>query len=450
MFLLYYLDNESVGQPRCVFGFVLRWMNLDEIEVYIPGPRPRITKILHPIPESNDTWKVTLGDIPYFKTLKKYLIFLGQYPQQTDRSRKTIFTVLIISIISLLIPILIEFYTTLCDRNTDGVLEVVPVMVTNLITTIKIVNLNINREQFRKLYDLVIEEWETLKLTDKIRTLDAITEQGSKVAQMYRTALLTSLVLFTMLPLLPTFLDIVLPLNETRLRPQLFKLNYLVDGDEYFYPIYLHSVWSSIVCVVTIVTVDSMNMLITHHACGLFAICGIQIKRATDSIGPNTNSFVTQREIYQQFKDCTIVHKKAIQFYELIDQMNRKSFLLQIGLNMMGISVTAVQTIMNLDQPGEALRIGLFFGTQKFHLFFISLPGQKLVDYSLELATNVYNSKWYQTPVKMQKVLYMMQIRSGIPCTISAGGLYDMNIENFGAIFKSCMSYFTMLLSLRD
>lgn len=48
------------------------------------------------------------------------------------------------------------------------------------------------------------------------------------------------------------------------------------------------------------------------------------------------------------------------------------------------------QAVMNLDQPREALRIGLFFGAQKFHLFFISLPGQKLVDHSLELSDNVY------------------------------------------------------------
>ncbi|XP_076623767.1 uncharacterized protein LOC143343123 [Colletes latitarsis] len=168
--------------------------------------------------------------------------------------------------------------------------------------------------------------------------------------------LLGSLILFALLPLIPLFLDIVLPLNETRLKQQVFKLNYLVDDDKYFYPIYFHSIWTS----------------------------------------------------------------------------------------------TTIVTVMNLNNVREAFRIGIFLGAQQFHLFFNSLPGQNLVDRSLQLLDDLYSSKWYQAPVRMQRVIYMMQIRSGVPCTLTAGGLYNMNIENFGMIIKSCMSYFTMLLSLRE
>ncbi|XP_076632317.1 putative odorant receptor 71a [Colletes latitarsis] len=249
---------------------------------------------------------------------------------------------------------------------------------------------------------------------------------------------------------MPLFLDIVLPLNETRLKQQLFKLNYLVDNDKYFYHIYFHSIWTSALGVAVIVTADSMYMLITHHACGLFAMCGYQIKEMSQSFDQNGLNTDKEKIIYQKFKNCAIIHKRAIQFYELVNEINQRSFLLQIGLNMIGISVTAVQMVMNLNNIGEAFRIGVFLGSQQFHLFFNSLPGQSLVDHSLQLLDDLYNSKWYQAPVRMQRVIYMMQIRSGVPCTLTAGGLYDMNIENFGVIFKSCMSYFTMLLSLRE
>lgn len=47
---------------------------------------------------------------------------------------------------------------------------------------------------------------------------------------------------------------------------------------------------------------------------------------------------------------------------------------------------------------------------------------------------NRYGSMWYRTPVQIQKVLYMMQIRSGKLCSLTAGGLYEMNIENFGVV----------------
>ncbi|XP_076632318.1 odorant receptor 4-like [Colletes latitarsis] len=343
-----------------------------------------------------------------------------------------------------------EFITSLRNNDIDRVLESLPVIATDFITMIKLANLNFNRKKFRKLYGLVISEWESLKFKDEVKTLDGVTRKGCKIAFLYRNTLLGFVSIFAILPLMPLFLDIVLPLNETRLKQQVFKLNYLVDNDKYFYPIYFHSVWTSFLAVTAIVTIDSMYMLITHHACGLFAMCGYQIKEMSQSFDQNGLNTDKERALYQQFKNSAIIHKRAIQFYELVNEINQRSFLLQIGLNMIGISVTAVQTVMNLNNIREAFRIFLFFGAQQFHLFFNSLPGQSLVDHSLQLHDDLYTSKWYQAPVRMQRVIYMMQIRSGVPCTLTAGGLYDMNIENFGVIFKSCMSYFTMLLSLRE
>ncbi|XP_053981953.1 odorant receptor 67a-like isoform X2 [Hylaeus volcanicus] len=400
--------------------------------------------------QKNDDLNFIPGEIPYYSTLTKYLILVGQHPQQSNLSRKTILTILLISLISLLVPSFITITTSFRDKDMDAGLECVPILVTILVSVIKIVNLNANREQFRTIYELVVEEWRSLRQTDKIHVLDDISGQGSKVAQLYRSTLITFLVFFALLPMMPLFLDVILPLNETRLRQQVFRLEYLVNGDKYFYPIYFHSVWTSVTIVIIITTVDSFYMVLSHHACGLFAICGNEIKQATNSTAENIHNIVEKRAMYQQLKKCIMSHKRAIHFYELIDDMNRNSFLLQLGMNMIGISVTSVQTVMNLNRRAEAFRIGLFLVAQQFHLLFNSLPGQRLVDHSLQLAQNIYDSEWYRTPVRIQKLLIIMQMRSGIPCTLTAGGLYDMNIQNFGMIFKTCMSYFTMLMSLRE
>lgn len=47
---------------------------------------------------------------------------------------------------------------------------------------------------------------------------------------------------------------------------------------------------------------------------------------------------------------------------------------------------------------------------------------------------NRYGSTWYKIPVKIQKMLLMMQIRSKKLCTLTAGGLYEMNMENFAIV----------------
>ncbi|XP_076544276.1 odorant receptor 49a-like [Osmia lignaria lignaria] len=133
-----------------------------------------------------------------------------------------------------------------------------------------------------------------------------------------------------------------------------------------------------------------------------------------------------------------------------MDESTRTSYLFQVGFNMIGITVTAVQAVMYVDQPRESFRIVMFLLGQQFHLYALSVPGQVMLDRSLELINDIYVSKWHEIPLKFEKTLHIMQIRCSKPCKLSAGGLYEMNIENFGTIFKTCISYFTILLSLRE
>ena len=63
---------------------------------------------------------------------------------------------------------------------------------------------------------------------------------------------------------------------------------------------------------------------------------------------------------------------------------------------------------------------------------------------------NRYDSTWYKTPVKIQKLIFVMQIRCKKLCSLSAGGLYDMNIENFGIVSAITIIQITMHQRLRQ
>ena len=56
------------------------------------------------------------------------------------------------------------------------------------------------------------------------------------------------------------------------------------------------------------------------------------------------------------------------------------------------------------------------------------------LEYNVLLRLDRYSSTWYNMPLKVQKMLYIMQIRCKNPCTLTAGGLYEMNMENFGIV----------------
>ncbi|XP_071873043.1 uncharacterized protein [Bombus fervidus] len=388
-------------------------------------------------------------DIPYYKMLEKYLQIVGQDPRQRDIFRSIIVTIMVISITGILVPTSLEVYRSLYDKDMDGVIECMPHLIAAITSIVKILNVHFNRENFRKLFEFVRKQWEELKLTNDLRVLEEVTIQGSKMAQLYRNTLLIFMILFLLVPLLFPILDVVLPLNETRPRQQLFRVNYIFfDHEEYFFYIYLQLAWGSVIVVMIIVTVDSLYMLIIHHSSGLFAVCGCEIQRATASPNYITRENIFENATYEKFRNCVMMHKEAIQFYSILNESSQGSYLIQVGLNILSISTTAVQTVVKLNKPEEAIRSAVFCGACQFHLFLLSLPGQVLLDHCSDLADNIYSSKWYKAPVQIQKVLYVMQIRCRRFCSLTAGGLYEMNIENFGITFKTCISYITMLMSL--
>lgn len=99
---------------------------------------------------------------------------------------------------------------------------------------------------------------------------------NNKVYYVYFSdTLLVSMTIFFFVPLIFPILDIVYPLNETRPRQQLYRVNYLIfNHEDYFFYVYFQLVWSSFVCVIIVIIFDWLYILIIHHNSGMFAVCG--------------------------------------------------------------------------------------------------------------------------------------------------------------------------------
>ncbi|XP_043594037.1 uncharacterized protein LOC122572728 [Bombus pyrosoma] len=373
--------------------------------------------------------------VPYYNKLERYIQLLGQDPRHKNSIRNIIVIIVVTSIASITIPTTIEILASLHKKDMDGVIECLPHFIASSTSAVKILNMHFNRRNFDKLFQLVAKQWQELKLNDELHVLEETVMQGNRMALFYRNTLVSFMGLFLLVPLISPILDIVHPINGTRTRQQLLRVNYIFfNGDNYFFYIYLQLFWSSVVVVFTIIGADWLYMLIIHHSSGLFAVCGHRIQKAT--VNPNyfTGKAISKNYTYEKIRNCAVMHNEAIRFSDILKESSRSSYLIQVGLNMLGISATAVQTVINLDRPEEAIRSAVFCGADQFHLFLLSLPGQVLLDHCSYLADNIYSSTWYGTPVQIQKVLYVMQIRCKRFCSLTAGGLYEMNIENFGIV----------------
>lgn len=74
--------------------------------------------------------------------------------------------------------------------------------------------------------------------------------------------------------LVPALLDVISPLNESRARFFMMEVDFRIDHNEYYIPIFAFTTAVVVVGISIMVGVDSMHITCTTHACSLFAVIG--------------------------------------------------------------------------------------------------------------------------------------------------------------------------------
>lgn len=82
----------------------------------------------------------------------------------------------------------------------------------------------------------------------------------------------TMLTIFLTIPLMPIFLDIVRPLNESRPRSFGTAVPTRITQNKYYVPIFCYNASVIVLGAMIMVSVDTMYAVCTAHACALFSI----------------------------------------------------------------------------------------------------------------------------------------------------------------------------------
>ncbi|XP_043273903.1 odorant receptor 9a-like isoform X1 [Venturia canescens] len=277
---------------------------------------------------------------------------------------------------------------------------------------------------------------------------------GKKLTQLYGVCMFMTLITFVFMPVVPKLLDVIMPLNESRPLVYPLPISYgNINMDKYYVPIVIYADYAVFVTVTAIVAMDTTYAVYVQHACGMFAALGDKLRHSMEplrnkSIHKNSTGEI-ENAVYQAIVDCIEMHKGAIKFADTIESAHTVVLFCVMGMSIVSMSAAGYQVIMNLEKPNEAFRFAIFTLAQFFHVFYLSWPGQKLIDHSEQIHDLVYEATWYETCPRSQKLLILMMMRSIRPCKITAGKLYDMSFANFSMIIRTTMSYFTMLTSFR-
>ncbi|OXU24620.1 hypothetical protein TSAR_000941 [Trichomalopsis sarcophagae] len=301
--------------------------------------------------------------------------------------------------------------------------------------------------QLRVVYDNIAKNWQVIKDENEVSILIQYSENGRLLTIGYTMYIIAAFCSYVFLPIVPVLLDVFNPLNQTRSRFYILGGEYfIIDNVKDYGKVYAFDCLAVIVTVWLISAVDSMYAASIEHCLGLFAIVKLRLQTCTRSIcdGQKDESYKMIVRLIRMHKDIIKFSMEGIlTFDDILESSYSSSFLILVGINVIFLSFECIIVLTRFGQAMEMMRYSMIMVGIVVHLFYISWPGQKLIDFSLGLFQDAYLNEWYTCPTRAQKLLGLMTLRCLKPCQLTAGGMYVMNFSNFAKIVKTSMSYMT-------
>ncbi|XP_071646093.1 odorant receptor 13a [Temnothorax longispinosus] len=380
------------------------------------------------------------------------MCLIGQWPYQESWEKFLIQFVFVPAVFAQAVVQGGGMITAWFADDIDAFMEGLSPFVISLMCVCKHINYTYNHEQMKKLALTMADDWNIYsKLSHEYHILCRNYAMGRKVTLAYAVSLYGSMAPFLAVPVIINTAGYMGLYNISEGRPLMFRTEYFIDSEKYYYPLLVHSYIGTLGFVTIVVAIDTMLVFHVQHECGMCEILGYRLARIVDAdtLDINLHSDKEEAASYKHVKNCVIMHNHIIEYARRIEVANTTSYFFQLGCNMMGMTFTIFQAVVKLSDPNEALRYASFTMTLLSVLFLETWPGQQLSDYADKIFAYTTNGQWYQSSLRVRKVISIMLMRSYVPVKITAGNLYTLNLANFSAVLRTSFSYFTVLCSVQ-
>ncbi|XP_011878148.1 PREDICTED: odorant receptor Or2-like isoform X2 [Vollenhovia emeryi] len=326
------------------------------------------------------------------------------------------------------------------------------------------------------------------KLDEEAKIQNSYTQYGRKLGYAYTGFILSLSVLYILSTLLTRFFFYTKSEKTDEISSTiglLHRVNYMVDLDTYYIPIFIHSAICDFSFTYLLVIFDVLYLTLVEHCCGLFA--ALRYRLETALVYENDRLTTTKDKSYANNSACNIrrhtetmqcysesafesesennnmqnkyysnivysvrKHAEAIQFAAAIESLYRLPFFLQMVINVSVISIVGFQVVTSMEQSlSRLMPYGSYLSGLVVNIFLENWQGQKIMDCSEKVFESAYKLEWYKMPVMSQKLLIMIMIRSKKPLTITAGKILILSYVTFNTVMRTGFSYFMILRSVQ-
>ncbi|XP_018355296.1 PREDICTED: odorant receptor 43a-like [Trachymyrmex septentrionalis] len=142
-------------------------------------------------------------------------------------------------------------------------------------------------------------------------------------------------------------------------------------------------------------------------------------------------------------------HQLSLEYVDLVESVFKIYLLIMIIMSLICMSLIGFQIITFMNEKAEMMTYVSILIGGFIHLFVLNYPGQKIMDHSADIFHKAYNMLWYKTSRRTTQLLSILLHKSFVPCTLTAGNMYVMSLQNYASVMQVTLSYFTTLSSFK-
>ncbi|EFN85016.1 hypothetical protein EAI_14346, partial [Harpegnathos saltator] len=251
----------------------------------------------------------------------------------------------------------------------------------------------------RYIFERIQRDWNMLKSQAELKIIKKYAKNARLYTIQFFIMSFFALFGYVVMLYLPTFLDLVYPLNESRPKKlPILSEYFFLDEQDYYYPLLVHQSMVIALGITIVIVTETMNMVCIQHGCGLFEIT---------------------------------------RFLDYFKSTFNPSYMILLILGVASITINLfrlLQAVTVMNDWEELMASGSFVLGQYGYMFTINYFGQKLNDRSFYVFKMTYEASWYTAPVQAQKFLILMQQKMIKGYILNINSLITASLETFASL----------------
>ncbi|XP_066585300.1 odorant receptor 85b-like isoform X2 [Prorops nasuta] len=301
--------------------------------------------------------------------------------------------------------------------------------------------------------NFMFDDWNNIYFRGETKIFQKYGKYARIAAQFITGYIFITAVVFLSVAIPAVVLNVVKPLNESRIIPTVVEMEFGINQANHQIPYLIYTyitVWCSLSNIVCYDIIYSTYLI---HNTAMFNITGYTFEYLLYNRNEEAqkNFDDEKRTLRAVWERALNFHHRALQFNFLFENTFTYPCAIELIMCTLQSSLSMIHVMYSLERKEyhETVRYAVFVISQFVRLFINVLPGQLLMNSSNNLYTSIYNGNWNFLPLKYQKMIVIVLTKARKTTYVTASKLFILGFEIFTVWVKTVVSYFAIALSLQ-